>query len=125
MGIDRPIEHLRFAEAMEGVQQLIPAQHAPVRLDERREQAELGRGEGDRGARDRDFMAVEIHLQVAVAQNFPPARCKLVTAHWLKIFPPGQTAAQFLKYKAATCSNPSASVRTLAVQTVQPGQGVS
>jgi hypothetical protein len=64
-------------------------------------------------------------LQVAVAQNFPPAKCKLVTAHWLKIFPPGQTAAQFLQYKAATCSNPSVSVRTLAVQTVQPGQGVS
>lgn len=64
-------------------------------------------------------------LQVAVAQNFPPAKCKLVTAHWLKIFPPGQTAAQFLPYKAATCSNPSTSVRTLGVQTVQPGQGVS
>jgi hypothetical protein len=64
-------------------------------------------------------------LQVAVAQNFPPAKCKLVTAHWLKIFPPGQTAAQYLKYTAAACSNPSVSVRTLGVQTVQPGQGTS
>jgi hypothetical protein len=64
-------------------------------------------------------------LQVANAQNFPPAKCKLVTAHWLKVFPPGQTAAQFLRYKAAACSNPSDSVRTLGVQTVQPGQGVS
>lgn len=64
-------------------------------------------------------------LQVVVAQNFPPAKCKLVTAHWLKVYPPGETHAAYLRYTAATCSNPDVSVRTLGVQTVQPGEGVS
>jgi len=59
-------------------------------------------------------------LQVVVAQNFPPAKCKLVTAHWLKVFPPGETVAQYLKFSSATCSSPSPSVRVLGVQTVQP-----
>jgi Protein of unknown function (DUF4232) len=64
-------------------------------------------------------------LQVVVAQNFPPSKCKLVTAHWLKVFPPGETVAQYLKFTSATCSNPSPSVRVLGVQTVQPGSGTS
>jgi Protein of unknown function (DUF4232) len=62
-------------------------------------------------------------LQVVVAQNFPAAKCKLVHAHWLKVFPPGQTAALYLKYTSPTCSNPSTSVRVLGVQTMQPGDG--
>jgi hypothetical protein len=64
-------------------------------------------------------------LQVVVAQNFPAATCKLVTAHWLKVYPPGQTHPLYLDYTAATCSNPSKAVRTLMVQTVQPGAGGS
>jgi uncharacterized protein DUF4232 len=64
-------------------------------------------------------------LQVAVAQNFPAARCKLATAHLLKVYPPGQTAALYVSYTAATCANPSKAVRTLMVQTVQPGAGGS
>jgi hypothetical protein len=64
-------------------------------------------------------------LQVVVAQNFPPAKCKLVTAHFLKVFPPGQTVAQYLKYTSPTCSNPSVSVRVLGVQSVQSGNGSS
>jgi hypothetical protein len=62
-------------------------------------------------------------LQVTVAQNFPPAKCGLTTAHWLKVFPPGQTAALFLKFSSSTCSH--ASVKVLHVQTVQPGAGSS
>jgi Protein of unknown function (DUF4232) len=62
-------------------------------------------------------------LQVTVAQNFPAATCGLTTAHWLKIFPPGQTAALFLKFTSSTCSH--ASVKVLHVQTVQSGAGSS
>jgi len=64
-------------------------------------------------------------LQVAVAQNFPAARCRLTTAHLLRVFPPGQTAAAYVSYTASTCANPSKAVRTLMVQTVQPGAGGS
>jgi hypothetical protein len=64
-------------------------------------------------------------LQVAVAQNFPPAKCKLTTAHLLKVYPPGQTAPLYVSYTASTCANPSKAVRTLMVQTVQPGAGGS
>jgi hypothetical protein len=64
-------------------------------------------------------------LQVAVAQNFPPAKCKLTTAHLLKVYPPGQTAPLYVSYTSATCANPSKAVRTLMVQTVQPGAGGS
>lgn len=64
-------------------------------------------------------------LQIVVAQNFPPAACKLVTAHWLKVFPPGQTAALYLKHTSSTCSSKSTSVRVLNVQAVQAGDGDS
>ena len=64
-------------------------------------------------------------LQVAVAQNFPPAKCKLTTAHLLKVYPPGQTAPLYASFTSATCANPSKAVRTLMVQTVQPGAGGS
>lgn len=58
-------------------------------------------------------------LQVAVAQNYPPSRCHLVQAHWLRIFPPGETAPLYVKFNSATCT--AKSIRVLAVQTVQPG----
>jgi hypothetical protein len=64
-------------------------------------------------------------LQVAVAQNFPAAKCRLTTAHLLKVYPPGQTAPRYVSYTASTCANPSKAVRTLMVQTVQPGAGGS
>jgi hypothetical protein len=60
-------------------------------------------------------------LQVAVAQNYPPSRCHLAHAHWLKVFPPGQTAALYLKFTADTCT--AKSIRVLSVQTVLPGSG--
>jgi len=58
-------------------------------------------------------------LQVAVAQNFPPANCgTVVTAHWLRIYPPNQTAPLYASFTAQTCS---AGKTTLSVETVQPG----
>jgi Protein of unknown function (DUF4232) len=62
-------------------------------------------------------------LQVAVAQNYPPSRCHLVQAHWLRIFPPGQTAPLYVKFNSATCT--AKSIRVLAVQTMAPGSGAS
>lgn len=62
-------------------------------------------------------------LQVAVAQNYPPSKCHLVQVHWLRIFPPGQTAPLYVKFNSATCT--AKSIRVLAVQTVAPGSGAS
>jgi len=62
-------------------------------------------------------------LQVAVAQNYPPSRCHLVHAHWLRIFPPGQTAPLYVRFDSATCT--AKSIRVLAVQTMAPGPGAS
>jgi hypothetical protein len=64
-------------------------------------------------------------LQVVVAQNFPAAKCKLVKAHWLKVYPPGQTAPLYLSFDSDTCSSPSKAVRVLNVETVQPGDGAN
>jgi len=57
-------------------------------------------------------------LQVVNAANYPPADCGLVTAHWLRIYPPNQTAPLYASFTAQACTKP----RTiLTVQTVQPG----
>jgi hypothetical protein len=57
-------------------------------------------------------------LQVIVAQNYSPADCGLVTAHWLRIYPPNQTAPLYASFTAAACSKPR---QVLAVETVQGG----
>jgi Protein of unknown function (DUF4232) len=62
-------------------------------------------------------------LRIVVAQNFPTAKCKPVTTHWLKVYPPGQTAALYVKFTSAACSSTSTAVRVLGVQTVLPGAG--
>ena len=62
-------------------------------------------------------------LQVVNAMNFPAAECGLVTAHVLRVFPPGQFAALYIPLTAPACSAKSNAVRILAVQTVQPGSG--
>ena len=61
---------------------------------------------------------VHAELQVADAQNYPPADCDLVTAHWLKIYAPNQTAPVYVSFTAQTCSKPKT---ILSVQTVQTG----
>lgn len=61
---------------------------------------------------------VHAELQVADAQNYPAADCGLVTAHWLKIYPPNQTAPLYVSFTAQTCSKPKT---VLSVQTVQTG----
>jgi hypothetical protein len=57
-------------------------------------------------------------LQVVDAANYPPADCGMVTAHWLKVYPPNQTAPTYASFTSNACSKP----RTiLTVQTVQAG----
>ena len=60
-------------------------------------------------------------LQVVNAQNFAASTCHPVAAHWLNVYPPGQTSALFVSLAATACA--ATSVRILGVQTVQPGQG--
>lgn len=62
-------------------------------------------------------------LQVVNAMNFPAAQCGLVTAHWLRVYPPGQFGALYIRFAAPACSSTAKAVRILGIQTVQPGQG--
>ena len=47
-----------------------------------------------------------VTVQVVDALNYSKADCKPVTAHWLKIYPPGQYGALYVKFTAMTCSPP-------------------
>lgn len=58
-------------------------------------------------------------LGVAVAGNFPAGKCRPVSAHWLKIFPPNQRAAAYTPLSTQTCA--SASVRTMTISPVRAG----
>ncbi len=62
-------------------------------------------------------------LQITVAQNFPASDCSPVTVHRLKVYPPGQTSALYISLTTTACAKSSVSI--LAVQTVQPGAGVT
>lgn len=60
-------------------------------------------------------------LQVQVAQNYPVAICKPVTAHWLQVYPPGSYAATYLRFTAVTCTGKIPSRSTLGIDVVRPG----
>lgn len=60
-------------------------------------------------------------LEVQLAQNYPAAICKPDTAHWLRVFPPGSTAALNLRFSAVTCTGKVPSGSTIGVIAVQPG----
>jgi Protein of unknown function (DUF4232) len=57
-------------------------------------------------------------LQVVNAGNYPPANCGMVAAHWLRVYPPNQTAPLYASFSAQACTKPRA---ILSVETVQPG----
>jgi hypothetical protein len=59
-------------------------------------------------------------LQIAHAVNYPAAKCGLVTADYLQIYPPNQTTPAYLHYSSQTCTKP---VRILTVSVVQAGSG--
>jgi Protein of unknown function (DUF4232) len=58
-------------------------------------------------------------LGVAEAANFPAARCKPVTAHWLKVFPPNQRAAAYVPFTTKTCGN--STVPTMTISALRTG----
>jgi hypothetical protein len=60
-------------------------------------------------------------LQVQVAQNYPVATCKPVTAHWLQVYPPGSFTARYLRFTAVTCTGKIPSRSTLGIYVVLPG----
>ncbi len=61
-------------------------------------------------------------LQIVDAGNFPAAKCGMITAHYLQIFPPNQTTPIYLSFTSAACSKP---VQTLNVSVVMTGAGSS
>jgi hypothetical protein len=60
---------------------------------------------------------------VAVAQNYPSATCGPVTAHWLRVYPPGSTVAGYAGYTFSACSRTGAPL--LTVLPVRPGKGAA
>ena len=72
-----------------------------------------------------------VTIQVVDALNYSKSDCQPVTAHWLKVFPPGQFTALYAKFSSLTCSAklPSKLGSALSVDAVkggggQPGQGL-
>ena len=59
-------------------------------------------------------------LQIAHAVNFPAAKCGLVTADYLQIYPPNQTTPGYLHYSSQTCAR---KVPILTISAVQAGSG--
>jgi len=59
-------------------------------------------------------------LRIVSAQNFPAARCHLVQAKYLQVYPPNQTTPIYAMYSAAACSKP---VHLLTVDVVKAGTG--
>jgi Protein of unknown function (DUF4232) len=62
-------------------------------------------------------------LQVTVAANYPPSTCQPVTARWLRVYPPGETAAGYVSHTFNACS--AASTALLAVLPVRAGQALA
>jgi hypothetical protein len=65
-------------------------------------------------------------VQVAQAGNYAKSACKPVTAHWLKIFPPNQTAPLYVRFTTQACSHkvPSAGGSQLSIYSVREGPGL-
>ena len=60
-------------------------------------------------------------LQVAIAQNYPPAQCKPATGHFLQVYPPGEYAALFVAFTAQTCTGRVGDGSTLGIYVVRAG----
>ena len=61
-------------------------------------------------------------LQVAEAGNYPASTCHPVTVHWLKVYPPANTAASYVGHTFTACS--SAKVTIMMVDPVRAGSAV-
>jgi hypothetical protein len=61
-------------------------------------------------------------LQVTMAANYPASDCNPVTAHWLRVYPPGGAAAGYVGHDFSACA--STSVSLLSVLPVRSGAAV-
>jgi uncharacterized protein DUF4232 len=62
-------------------------------------------------------------LQVTVAGHYPASTCQPVTAHWLRVYPPGETQAGYVSHSFSACS--SARPVLLTVLPVRAGQALA
>jgi hypothetical protein len=60
-------------------------------------------------------------LRVQLAQSYPPSMCKPLTAHWLRVDPPGADTASYVPLTAVTCAGHIPSGSTLAIYVVRLG----
>jgi Protein of unknown function (DUF4232) len=88
-----------------------------------------GKQVGATAARDKSFDASRVilepghsahaWLQVARARNYPARGCDPVVAGWLRVYPPGQTAATYIPHQTSACR--SAADAIVTVLPVRPG----
>jgi hypothetical protein len=87
---------------------------------------------GAAAARNHGFSSVSVTLaahgsahawlQVAQAGNYPTTTCHMVTATWLRVFPPGNRVPAYVSHTFSACS--SARANLLTVMPVRSGAGV-
>lgn len=65
-------------------------------------------------------------LQVVDAGNYSPSRCHPVTAHWLRVYPPGETVPLYASFRSLACSArlPAKLGSPLSVYPVRGGAGM-
>ena len=61
-------------------------------------------------------------LQIAQAGNYPASACQPMTAHWLRVFPPGDTAATYVGVSFGACAAASARLLDRHTRPVRPGR---
>ena len=66
--------------------------------------------------------AAHAWLLIGEAGNYPASACRPMAAHWLRVFPPGDTAARYVGVSFNACA--SASTPLLTVMPVRSGPGV-
>jgi hypothetical protein len=64
-------------------------------------------------------------LQVVDAGNYSTADCRPVTAHWLRVYPPGQTRPVYAPFTVRVCAGrmPARLGNPLAVYPIRSGKG--
>ena len=63
-------------------------------------------------------------IDVIDAQNYPARKCGPVTVHRLRVFPPGERTATYVRLTAGTPACSSAAETTITVDPVRAGTGV-
>jgi Protein of unknown function (DUF4232) len=60
-------------------------------------------------------------VQVIVAQSYPASLCQPATAHFLRVYPPGQVVPLYASLTAMTCTGNIPGHSTLGIYVVRPG----